>query len=157
MEKISYLATFQREESGIIKDFLSSKINDIEFEIISESFLVFKTSKDIKQEDKIKNLYIVLKKFENLKGTYFKPIFQWAGRHTFESLKKINENFGFKTFRIILQDKNKIISGHRRAIKSLEKKISDESEMRIDRVSPHTEIWITHTKDSYGFILFKIN
>jgi len=64
---------------------------------------------------------------------------------------------GFKSFRIVINDNNKMVSTHRRAVKAMERKISYETEMAVDRVNPDTEIWIMHTKDKFGFILFKIS
>lgn len=159
MDKNSYLVTFKHEDKENIKDNLLSLINDIELEHENLNSFLFKSYLDVKntvKSDEIKNLFVVIKKFDDLTGTYFKPIFQWTGRHNFEDIKEINHGFGFKSFRIIIQDKERIISGHRRAIKSLEKKISGNTGMKINRVNPETEIWITHTKDNYGFILFKI-
>lgn len=158
--KNSYLVTFSSGDLNLAKEFLISELSDIEFEVEVDRVIVFNTSKSINNlsDNKIiNNIFVLIKRFDNLTGYYFKPIFQWAGRHDFIEIRELNKRLGFKTFRAILMDRNKVISGHRRAIKALENQISNQSDLRIDRVSPDTEVWIYHTKEGYGFILFKIS
>ena len=156
----AYLSTFNPSEKEEVKYLLEKEINDIEFELDKNRFKVYKTSrsaKEIVDKNYLTNSFIVIKRFDELTGSYFKPIFQWLGRHSFENLKNIKNKLGFKSFRIVINDNNKMVSTHRRAVKAMERKISYETEMAVDRVNPDTEIWIMHTKDKFGFILFKIS
>lgn len=157
--KKTYLATFSTNKSEEVLKYLRSDIKDIKIDLELKRSIVFATSKSpgfLSKLDYLNSVFLVIKKFDNLTGTYFKPIFQWSGRHSLEIIGKKAKQLGYKSFRIILKDKNKISSGYRRALKSLEKKISKEMGMRIDRVSPDTEVWILYTREKFGFILLKI-
>jgi hypothetical protein len=157
--KNTYFSIFTSQEKENIVGFIQKDFPDAETELKQDKFIVFKTSVEPKFFTEIGYLektFLLIKQFDKLKGNYFKPMFQWAGRHSFEQITEVNKHFGFKSFRIILKDKEKTISGHRRAIKSLERKIANETRLTINRVNPDTEIWIMHTAGDYGFIIFKL-
>jgi hypothetical protein len=157
--KDTYLATFSINKSGDVINSLRSDVSDINIEIEMRRYVVFSTSKNFDHLlglDYLNSVFIVIKKFDNLTGTYFKPIFQWSGRHSLENIGKKAKKLGFKSFRLVLKDKNKIRSEYRRAVKSMENKISRETGMRVNRVSPDTEVWILYTQEKFGFILLKI-
>ena len=155
-----YLSTFQPSDKNDASDILIKLIPDVKIEINSDNYIFYTTKsnnpKSIKN-DIIKNNFLVIKKFDELTGNYFKPIFQWSGRHNFEDITPKIKSLGYKSFRIVLNDNFKIISGHRRAVKALERQISNQTGLKIDRVNPSTEIWILHTKDKYGFVMLKIS
>ena len=156
--KNTYLSIISPKEENLT-ELLQKNLSDIEIELAQDGLIVFKTSLEPKIFTKIEpsiKTFFLIKRFDNLEGNYFKPIFQWAGRHSLEQISDINKYFGFKSFRIVLKDKKKTLSGHRRAIKALENKISKETNLAVNRVNPDTEIWIVHTSQGYGFIIFKI-
>lgn len=156
----TYVSTFSKNKRNEVENYLKENSKAIQVELLSENIIVFNTSKDISQISSIPNLnslFILIKRFDQLTGSYFKPMFQWSERHSFEILGGISKSFGFKTFRGIISEGDRIISGHRNAIRSLERKVSKQTGLRIDRVSPDTEVWVTHTKDGYGLIMCKIS
>ncbi|MBW6442063.1 hypothetical protein K0B04_04150 [Patescibacteria group bacterium] len=160
MSSYTYLSTFSPENSVVVKDLFINKINDIVIELEARGIIVFSTSKKFNKslDDKLlNNTFLVIKQFDNLVGTYFKPIFQWAGRHSLANLENTAKELGFKSFRIVTKDKGKIVSRYKRAVKAMENKIGKEIGMRVNRLNPDTEIWIMYTKDKFGFILLKIN
>ena len=154
-----YLSTFQSSDRAGVAEVLNSLLPDVKIEINSDKYFLYSTDLNIKkipENDLLRNTFIVIKKFDKLTGNYFKPIFQWAGRHNFEDILPTLKSLGYKSFRLILNEDFKIISGHRRAVKALERQIAKQTGVRVDRVSPSTEIWILHTKDDYGFVMLKI-
>jgi len=157
--KNTFVSTFSSQSTEDVGKLIQKDIFDIEIELMIEKFIIYKTSTDFKKLSLINylnNTFVLIKKFDDLTGTYFKPMFQWAGRNTFEQVKEVSKQMGFKSLRVILYDKNKIVSGHRRAIKALERQISNEINLKVDRVKPDTEVWVVHTAEGYGFILLKI-
>lgn len=157
--KETYFSTFSGQIAKTIQDQIISDIKDVEIEIIKDKFIVYQTTIDLKKLSMLEylnNTFVVLKRFDQLRGTYFKPIFQWAGRHDFEKVEEYAKEFGLSSLRIIINDNSRIVSGHRRAVKALERQISNQTNLRINRVNPDTEIWILHTKSGYGFVLLKV-
>jgi hypothetical protein len=157
--KQKYLGTFSNNNLEKVVENLTSEINDIVIETKLNRSVVFTTSKNINRLsslDYLNSVFLVIKQFDDLTGTYFKPIFQWSGRHSLDLIGKKGKELGYKSFRLVLKDKNRKSSSYRRAVKSLENKISKETGMRVDRVSPDSEVWILYTKEKYGFILLKI-
>jgi hypothetical protein len=155
-----YLSTFQSSDRAGVAEVLNSLLPDVKIEINSDKYFLYSTDLNIKkipENDLLRNTFIVIKKFDKLTGNYFKPIFQWGGRHNFEDILPTTKSMGYKSFRLILSEKFRVISGHRRAVKALERQISKQTGLKIDRVSPSTEIWILHTKEDYGFVMLKIN
>lgn len=155
-----YLSTFQPSDIGSVPIVLTKLIPNIKIDINSDNFIFYTTGfNNIKvlENDILRNTFVVIKKFDKLTGNYFKPIFQWSGRHNFEDILLAIKSLGYKSFRLILNDDFRIVSGHRRAVKALERQISSQTGLRIDRVNPSTEIWILHTKDGYGFVMLKIS
>ncbi len=154
-----YLSTFQPSDKSNVSSILPNLIPNVKIEINSHNFIFYTTNlNNIKslETEIMRNTFLVIKKFDKLTGNYFKPIFQWAGRHNFEDLMPTIRTSGYKSFRLILSEDFKVISGHRNAVKALERQISNQTGLKIDRVSPSTELWIIHTKDDYGFIMLKI-
>lgn len=154
-----YLSTFQSSDRPSVIEVLNKLLPNGKIEINSGKYIFYSTGSNIKnifESDLIRSTFIVIKKFDKLTGNYFKPIFQWAGRHSFEDLTPAIKASGYKSFRLILSEDFRIISGHRNAVKALERQISNQTGLKIDRVSPSTELWIVHTKDDYGFIMLKI-
>ena len=154
-----YLSTFQPSDKSNILSELPKLIPDVKIDINSDNFIFYTTCfNNIKvlENELVRNTFIVIKKFDKLTGNYFKPIFQWSGRHNFEDISPVIKSFGYKSFRLIINEDFRIISGHRRAVKALERQISGQTGLRIDRVNPSTEIWILHTRDGYGFVMFRI-
>jgi len=130
--KNTYLSITSPKEENLT-ELLQKNLPDIEIELAQDSFIIFKTSLEPKIFTKIEppiKIFFLIKKFDNLEGNYFKPMFQWTGRHSLEQISDINKYFGFKSFRIVLKDKKKTLSGHRRAIKALENKISKETSLQ---------------------------
>ena len=155
-----YLSTFQPSDKSNILSELPKLIPDVKIDINSDNFIFYTTGfNNIKvlENDILRNTFVVIKKFDKLTGNYFKPIFQWSGRHNFEDISPVIKSFGYKSFRLIINEDFRIISGHRRAVKALERQISGQTGLRIDRVNPSTEIWILHTRDGYGFVMLKIS
>ena len=154
-----YLSTFQPSDKSNILSELPKLIPDVKIDINSDNYIFYTTGfNNIKvlENELVRNTFIVIKKFDKLTGNYFKPIFQWSGRHNFEDISPVIKSFGYKSFRLIINEDFRIISGHRRAVKALERQISGQTGLRIDRVNPSTEIWILHTRDGYGFVMFRI-
>ncbi|HQQ22151.1 MAG TPA: hypothetical protein PLZ70_01965, partial [Candidatus Paceibacterota bacterium] len=117
--KNTYLSITSPKEENLT-ELLQKNLPDIEIELAQDNFIIFKTSLEPKIFTKIEpsiKTFFLIKRFDNLEGNYFKPMFQWAGRHSLEQISDINKYFGFKSFRIVLKDKKKTLSGHRRAIK----------------------------------------
>jgi hypothetical protein len=157
--KETYLSTFAPQISDKIQSQIQEDVKDIEVDIVGDRFIAYKTAIDLKKLSLIEylnNTFVLIKRFDQLTGTYFKPIFQWAGRHNFEKVEEISKKMGFNSLRIIINDNSKIVSGHRRAVKALERQISNQTNLRVNRVNPDTEVWILHTRSGYGFILLKV-
>lgn len=155
----TYLVTFSANKSDTVVKYLNQNFSDVKIDLLLDKYVTFSTSKSVipvSNNKDINNIFFIAKRFDNLTGSYFKPIFQWSGRHSLEIIGKKAKGLGYKSFRLILNDKGKIRSGYRRAIKSLENKISKETGMIVNRVSPNTEVWLTYTVEKYGFILLKI-
>ena len=157
--KETYFSTFSGQVAKTIQNQIINDIKDVEIEITEDKFIVYQTSAELKKLsmiDYLNNTFILIKRFDQLKGTYFKPIFQWAGRHNFEKVEEYAKKLGFGSLRIIINDNSRIVSGHRRAVKALERQIANQTNLRVDRVNPNTEVWIMHTKSGYGFVLLKV-
>jgi hypothetical protein len=156
----TYVATFPKDKEDEIKEYFTNHTDNIFQEILTENIVVFKTHLPAEYFSGIPHLstlFILVKRFENLTGTYFKPIFQWAERHSLEPIKEIGKKFGFKNFRGVISEGDRIISSHRRAIKALERKTAKDTGLEINRVNPDTEIWVTHTRDGWGFVMCKVS
>lgn len=156
----SYIATFPRDKEKEIKEYFTSHNDNIFQEILTENIVVFKTNLPAEYLSDIpylSTLFILVKRFDNLTGTYFKPMFQWIERHSLESVRETCKKFGFKNFRGVISEGDRIISSHRRAVKALERKTAKDTGLEINRVNPDTEIWVTHTKDGWGFVMCKVS
>lgn len=157
--KEAYISIFSNTVNTDKEEALRNILNNVDIEFKGNKYLIYKHSqipKGLSTIEDFKNTFLIIKKFDQLTGNYFKPIFQWAGRHNFEDILPTLKSLGYKSFRLILNEDFKIISGHRRAVKALERQIAKQTGVRVDRVSPSTEIWILHTKDDYGFVMLKI-
>ncbi len=158
--KNSFVSTFSKSKENEIRKYFSEHSSAIEPELFTSNIVVYKTTlrpEQLAETPDLNSIFILIKKFDDLTGSYFKPMFQWSERHTFEMVGQISKSFGFKSFRAIISDNDRIISSHRNAIKALERKISKETGLKVNRVNPDTEVWVVHTKDRYGFIMCKIS
>ena len=155
----TYVSTFPKENSNDISGMLMRDVQDIEIVKVTDNFIIFKTQNninDIKNIEYIKSIFVLIKMFEKLTGSYFKPVFQWLGRNIVEELPKHVRIGSKKTIRVILFDKKKIVSSYRNAVKALERQLSRSLGIKTNRLNPTNELWIAHTSDGTGLVMYKI-
>ncbi len=156
---VTYVSTFPKENSNNISEMLIKDVQDVEIVKIIDNFIVFKTQKsigNIKNIEYIKSIFILIKMFEKLTGSYFKPVFQWLGRNIVEELPKYVKIGSKKTVRVILFDKKKIVSNHKNAVRALERDLSRGLGIKTNRLNPTNELWLVHTSDGTGLVMYKI-
>ena len=79
-----------------------------------------------------------------------------ARRNIIEELPKHVKVDNKKTVRVILFDKKKIVSNHKNAVKALEKQLSRSLGIKTNRLNPTNELWLAHTSDGTGLVMYKI-
>ncbi len=156
---VIYVSTFPKENSENISEILLKNVQDVEIIKVTDNFVIFKTQKsinEIKNIEGVKSIFILIKMFEKLTDNYFKPVFQWLGRNIIEELPKHVKVDNKKTVRVILFDKKKIVSNHKNAVKALEKQLSRSLGIKTNRLNPTNELWLAHTSDGTGLVMYKI-
>jgi tRNA G10 N-methylase Trm11 len=154
-----HVSTFLSGTTELVLEAIEKSIKSPKVELSLDGLVVYETESEVKEIinlDFFNNTFLLLKQFDDLRGNYFRPMFQWANRNNFKNIKNTVEDMGFKTFRVVVSDANQIVSYDKRVIALIEERVAKDLNLKVNRLNPDTEVWFLRRSEGYGFVLLRL-
>jgi tRNA (guanine6-N2)-methyltransferase len=153
-----FFASFASGTQFIVKDILEKQIPDIEIYQLFDGAVLFNTDKPY---DKLNmycfnNIFSVIAYAENKNGDIESFIRQIVNARL-QNDTISNNNKNHKTFRVVISSENQFVSINEKLKIRIEKLISSQSKLKLDRSNSDTEFWILYRTEGFCYFLKRLS
>ena len=159
MKKNIFFASFAAGTQYIVKDILERQIRDIKIHQLFEGAVLFETAKEY---DKLNmycfnNIFSLITFAENKNPDNIEPfIRKIVNSHPQNEVISGNDK-KHKTFRVVVSLENQLVSIANELKTKLEKLISSQSKLEVDRSKSDVEFWILSRAEGFCYFMKRLS
>ena len=158
MTKKLFFASFASGTQYIVKDILEKQIPDIEIYQLFDGAVLFNTDKPYDRLNMhcFNNIFSVITYAENKNGDIESFIRQIVDTKLQNDIIS-NNTKNHKTFRVVVSSENQFVSISEKLKIKIEKLISSQSKLKLNRTNPNAEFWILYRTEGFCYFLKRLS
>ncbi|MDD4289823.1 MAG: methyltransferase domain-containing protein [Patescibacteria group bacterium] len=152
--KRTYISTFITGFQSVIADNLPRVVNIFSIDLLLDGLIMYQSNEEIKSIKRINfinNSFIVLKFFKDIGSLNTDSIIKniILDKSIDYNIPELKNNRS--SFRIIVSSENQLISVNKKLLNDLEIKITKNTKLRINKLKPDLEFWISIRSEGCAF------
>jgi tRNA (guanine6-N2)-methyltransferase len=158
MKKKLFFASFVSGTQLIVKDILEKHIPDIEIYQLFDGAVLFDTVKPYEKLSMycFNNIFSVIAYAENKNGDIESFIRQIVNTRLQDDTIS-NNSYSYKTFRVVISSGNQFVSINEKLKIKIEKLISSQSKLKLNRSGSNIEFWILYRTEGFCYFLKRLS
>ena len=158
MKKKLFFASFASGMQFIVKDILRKQIPDAEICQLFDGAVFFETDKPYDRLNMycFNNIFSVIVYTENKNGdieSFIRQIIKTRLQSDIIS----NNSKKYRTFRVVVSSENQFVSVNEKLKVQIEKLISSQSKLKLNRSSSNAEFWILYRTEGFCYFLKRLS